>query len=186
LATRFSEPVAFLRAASGQDDQVLIVLATKGLLQRLGPPTLQQGEHSTTLLGEWYATALFWKPRVVLLVNEGTLLPVLMPPAPVRTAPARIGRQIAAVLAAHRTPTAIIDAERQQMRHCRISTTANRSVVGVMTEFTRLAEVYRGAGTSQDLLDLAIRLATTPCSPLYDKNISPGRELQALLRSIAN
>jgi hypothetical protein len=32
---------------------VLIVRMTKKLLQRLGPPILQQGEHSTTLLGEW-------------------------------------------------------------------------------------------------------------------------------------
>jgi hypothetical protein len=75
------------------------------------------------------------------LVNEATLLLVLMPLAPARTAPARIGQRIAAVLAAHRTPTAIIDAERQQMRDCRIGNTASRSVVGVMTEFTRLAEV---------------------------------------------
>ena len=165
---------------------MLIVRMTKKLLQRLGPPNLQQGEHSTTLLGEWYATALFWKPQLVLLVNEATLLPVLMPLAPARTAPARIGQRIAAVLAAHRTPTAIIDDERLQMRDCRIGNTANRSVVGVMTEFSRLAEVYRGAGTSQDLLPLAMRLASTPCGPLYDRNISPDRELQALLRSIAN
>jgi hypothetical protein len=124
---------------------VLVVRATRRLLQRLGPPTLREGERSTTLLGEWYATALFWKPQLVLLVNEATLLPVLMPLAPARTAPARIGQRIAAVLAAHRTPAVIIDDEVQQMRDCRIGTTANRSVVGVMTEFTRLAEVYRGA-----------------------------------------
>jgi hypothetical protein len=164
---------------------VLVVRATRRLLQRLGPPTLREGERSTTLLGEWYATALFWKPQLVLLVNEATLLPVLMPLAPARTAPARIGQRIAAVLAAHRTPAVIIDDEVQQMRDCRIGTTANRSVVGVMTEFTRLAEVYRGAGTNQDLLAPAIRLASTPCGPLYDRSISPDRELQALLRSIA-
>jgi len=54
---------------------VLIVRATKKLLDRIGPPTLREGEHSSTILGEWYATALFWKPQVVLLVNEPTLLP---------------------------------------------------------------------------------------------------------------
>jgi len=36
----------------------------------------------TTYLGNWYVTALFWKPQVALLVNERTLLPVLMPLAP--------------------------------------------------------------------------------------------------------
>ena len=58
------------------------VRATKKLLHRIGPPTLREGDHSTTLLGKWYATALPWRPQVVLLVNESTLLPVLMPLAP--------------------------------------------------------------------------------------------------------
>jgi hypothetical protein len=71
------------------------------------------------------------------------------------------------------------------MRDCRIAGTANRSVVGIMNEFARLAAIYRDDDPRQDLLDLAARLATTPCSPLYRKNISPDRELAALLRSIA-
>src|SRR6266498_111951 len=66
---------------------MLIVRATKKLLDRLGPPTLQEGEESTALLGQWYATALFWRPQIALLVNEPTLLPVLMPPAPTATLP---------------------------------------------------------------------------------------------------
>lgn len=32
---------------------------------------------SDTLLGNWYATAIFWKPQVALLVSERTLLPVV-------------------------------------------------------------------------------------------------------------
>jgi hypothetical protein len=46
-----------LAVDSRQDDNVLIVRATKKLLQRIGPPTLREGEDSTTLLGQWYATA---------------------------------------------------------------------------------------------------------------------------------
>jgi hypothetical protein len=164
---------------------MLIVRATQKLLQRVGPPNLQNGEQSTTLLGEWYATALFWKPQVALLVNETTLLPVLMPLAPAATLPTRIAQQIAAVLAAHGTPPAIMDDEMQRMRPCRFARTANRSVVGIMTEFTHLAEVYRDSNPNPDLLGLAIRLATTPCGPLYGRNVSPDRELGALLRSIA-
>jgi hypothetical protein len=66
------------------------------------------------------------------------------------------------------------------MRDCRLGVTANRSVVGVMVEFARLAEIYR-AEPHPDLLGLALRLATTPCSPLYGRNISPDRELAAVL-----
>jgi hypothetical protein len=78
--------------------------ATKRLLDCIGPTTLRDGEQSTTLLGQWYATALTWRPQVALLVNESTLLPVLMPLAPAATLPTRAARQIAAVLAAHTTP----------------------------------------------------------------------------------
>jgi hypothetical protein len=170
---------------SRQDDWVLIVRATKKLLHRVGPPTLGEGERCTTLLGQWYATALFWKPQVTLLVNEPTLLPVLMPLAPAATLPTRIAEQIAVVLAAHGAPTAMIAEEQRQMRDCRIAGTANRSVVGILNEFARLAEIYRDDDPRQDLLDLAAQLATTPCSPLYRKNVSPDRELAALLRSIA-
>jgi hypothetical protein len=63
------------------------------------------------------------------------------------------------------------------------SMTANRSVVGIMNEFTYLAETYRDNTPEPDLLGLAMRLATTRCSPLYSKHISPDRELDALVRS---
>lgn len=166
-----------------QDGQVLIVRATKKLLDRIGPPTLRDGEQSTTLLGQWYATALPWRPQVALLVNEPTLLPVLMPLAPAATLPARTAQHIAAILAAHATPDAVIEQELRHMRDYRIATTANRSVVGIMNEFRRLAEIHRDSDPRPDLTNLAQRLATTPCSPLYDKNVSPDRELAAFLHT---
>jgi len=53
-----------------------------------------------------------------------------------------------------------------------------------MNEFGRLAEIYRDHEPCPDLIDLALRLATTPCSPLYGRNVSPDRELAAFLRTI--
>jgi hypothetical protein len=182
-ASRHGRPPSSLSLR--QDNRVLIVRATKKLLQRVGRPTLQEGEHSTMLLGEWYATALPWRPQVALLVNEPTLLPVLMPLAPAATLLTRIAEQVATVLAAHGTPHTIIGDELQHMRDRRVAATANRSVVGIMNEFTFLAATYRDDDPRQDLLDLSLRLAATPCSPLYNKNVSPDRELAALLHSIA-
>jgi hypothetical protein len=46
---------------------------------------------------------------------------------------------------AHDVPAATIDRERQHMRTCQLGATRNRSIVGVMTEFARLAEVHHGA-----------------------------------------
>jgi hypothetical protein len=102
---------------------MLIVRATKKLLDRIGPPTLDEGEQATTMLGQWYATAVFWKPQVALFVNESTLLPVLMPLAPATTLLARFPQQVAAVLAAHGTSGTIIGAELQQMHDHRLAKT---------------------------------------------------------------
>jgi hypothetical protein len=64
---------------------VVIVRATRKLLQRLGRPTAGCPV-STTRLGDWYATHLPWRPRhVSLLVSERTLLPLLMPLTPAAT-----------------------------------------------------------------------------------------------------
>jgi len=164
---------------------VLILRATRKLLDRIGSPTLCDGDRSTTVLGEWYAAALTWRPQVALLVNESTLLPVLMPLAPAATLPARAGEHIATVLTAHAVPDTIIAVELRNMRDYRVATTTNRSVVGIMNEFRHLADVYRGHEPRPDLVGLALRLAGTPCSPLYHRNIRPDRELAAYLRTAA-
>lgn len=137
------------------------------------------------LMGSWYAGVLFWKPRVVLLVNESTLLPVLMPLAPARTLTDRVGEHITAVLAAHHTPPHILDQECRQLRDCQFGTTTNRSVVGMLTEFTYLTQAHHDHDPDTDLLDLALRLAATPCGPLYRRHVSPDRELAAMLRDLA-
>jgi hypothetical protein len=92
---------------------------------------------------------------------------------------------LTAVLAAHGIPEPVIDDEQRQMHDHRLAKTANRSVVGIMNEFTFLAEAYRGDTPAPDLLALAIGLAATPCGPLHSKHVRPDRELAALLRSFA-
>src|SRR6266496_3656148 len=122
--------------ASGQpgarmSPAVFVVHATRKLLTRVGKPDLDVGERSTTVP--------FWRPQVALLVNESTLLPVLMPLAPAAALTARFPPALAALLAAHRVSRRFIEPELAQMADCRLATTSNRSVVGIMTEFTHLA-----------------------------------------------
>ncbi len=162
---------------------MLIIRATRKLLDLVGPPDLSADDHDTTRLGPWYATVLPWRPRVALLVSEPTLLPVLTRLAPAAGWPSRITAQVATVLAAHGVPPAFIEAEAQHMRDRRLGPTANRSVVGVMNEFIHLADVHRRHETELDLLALALRLSTTPCGPLYARNVSPNRELAAIISS---
>lgn len=179
----FPEPFHHGRPAGKCEDTaaVFIVHATRKLLTRVGKPSPDPGERSTTVLGDWYATVLFWRPQVALFVNEPTLLPVLMPLAPAATVTRRFPRDLSLLLAVHQVSRRFIDAELTQMTDCRIARTSNRSVVGIMTEFSRLAETYRTSDSEPNLIEIAVRLAGTPCGPLYRRHVSPDRELAALI-----
>lgn len=157
-----------------------ILHCTKKLFDRIKPSAIAPDGASGTFLGNWYATALFWKPQVALLVNEKTLLPVLMPLAPATDLAARFPECLASVLAAHDIPRQFIDHELAQMNDVQYAKTSNRSVVGIMNQFSYLAEGYREYLETNDLLALSIRLSETPCSPLYKGSVTPANELKEL------
>ncbi len=132
------------------------------------------------MLGTWYATVLFWRPQVVLLVNERTLLPVLMPLAPAAKLLERLPSWLAATLDAHGVPRTFIDAELAQAADIGLTKTDSRSVLGVMNEFAQLASWRKETVRSDDdLVDVALELAQVPTSPLYERHVSPDRELAA-------
>lgn len=159
------------------------MFATKKLLDRIKPSAIALDGASNTLLANWYATVLFWKPQVALLVHEKTLLPVFMPLAPATDLATRFPKQLASVLAAHGVPQQFIDHELAQMNEVQYAKTSNRGVVGIMNQFTYLAEGYREYLETKDLLALSLRLSETPCSPLYKSAVSPNRELLLLVRN---
>jgi len=65
---------------------MVIVRGTRKFLARLPGPPLSDGEKSTTMLPDWYATVLPWRPhQAALLVSETTLLPVMLRMAPSAT-----------------------------------------------------------------------------------------------------
>jgi hypothetical protein len=115
---------------------MLVVHATKKLLDRLRSAPHHAGEPSTTALGDWYATPLFWRPRATLFVNESTLLPVLVPLAPAATVVDRFGLALGTSLLAHRARPGFVEAEMREMDAWRLAKTTNRSVVGIMNEFS--------------------------------------------------
>lgn len=103
---------------------------TKKLLDRVKPPARSTPTKPTTYLGNWYATALFWRPQVALLVNERTLLPVLMPLAPATELAKRFPEHLSSVLLAHGAPHGLIEHELAAMHNFQYDKTANRSLVG--------------------------------------------------------
>jgi hypothetical protein len=127
---------------------------TKKLLDRI-KPELEAPRAGTTRLGNWYATALFWKPQMALVVNERTLLPVLLPLAPAATLAERFPIALREVLQALHTPAEFIESEISGMSEVVYAKTANRSVLGVMNEFVFLAEGYRDQDGSIDPVALS-------------------------------
>ena len=138
------------------------------------------GDVSTTMLGDWFATGLFWKPQVALLVNERTLLPVYMPLAPAATLLDRVPPAIATVLRLHGVDDTTIASELAAMGDTRMAPTNNRSVVGVMNEFA-----FHGEGVFEasriDLEQLSLRMSQMIVGPLMKGTGSPDRELAAVL-----
>jgi hypothetical protein len=161
---------------------MLYLHCTHTLLKRLKPEVVEAGS-STTKLGKWYATVLPWKRQIAMLVNERTLLPVLMPLAPAATMAARFPGALADVLAAHGVSRRFIESEVSQMQVVKYATTQNRSVVGIMTQFAYLADAYRAVDKPNELVALSLELARTPCSPLYKGPVSPDRALKELVNA---
>lgn len=155
--------------------------ATKKLRDRVRAPLTEPIETPSTTLGNWYATALFWKPQVALFVNEVTLVPVLVPLAPATSLAERFPDHLEAVLNALGTDPRFVAAEVASTNGACWAKTANRSVVGIMNEFTLLAEIGRDHAPGEDPVAIAARLAGTPCSPLYKRHSFPDRELAALV-----
>lgn len=159
------------------------ICCTKKLLDRVRLPVSATLTPPTTYLGNWYATALFWKPQVALLINERTLLPVFMPLAPAAELAERFPEHLASLLHAHGAPHSLIERELSAMLDFQYGKTANRSLVGMLNQFTYLAEGYREYNQTTDLHWLSMKLSETPCSPLYKRAISPDRELRRLIEA---
>lgn len=155
------------------------VHATLKLLDRVGAPLEEVVEDPTPTLGNWYATALFWKPQVALFVNQAVLVPVLLPLAPARTVADRLGPALGRVLEALGTDPGFVAAEVAATTGPRYARTASRSTIGIMNEFTHIAEARRSRLGVDDLLALSVHLAGVPCRPLYATHTTPERELAA-------
>ncbi len=160
----------------------MVVRGTQRFRDRVPALAARPGDSSTGLLGDWYATVLRWRPVVALFVNEATLLPVFVSLAPAQSLAARFLMRVEEVLATHGVPLEMIDRELAEMTVVRVAPTASRSVVGVMNEFGYLAAASR-SDAGEDLLGLSVRMAGTPCGPLYRRHVSPDRELAAVIAS---
>lgn len=99
----------------------------------------------------------------MLLVNEQTLLPVLVPLAPAATLTTRIPGHVRLMLDALGVPSLALNESLNSFGSTVICKTTNRSLLGTMNEFCFLAEAYRARKDVVDPLAIGLRLAETPC-----------------------
>ncbi len=158
---------------------MLILQCTKKLLDRI-KPAIVLPHLDTNSLGNWHATVLFWKPQLALLVNDRTLLPVLVPLAPASTLGLRSPVAVKNVLVALGVTNEFIHTEMSGMGDVYFAKTSNRSVLGVMREFDYLAEGYRDHQKLNDPLALSLKLSETPGGPLYKGPVFPSKAVREL------
>jgi len=165
---------------SGKTQAVIVVRGTKKFLDRVGRPGVDDVT-SSSVLGDWYANPLFWRPQVALFVNERSLLPVVVPLAPASSVVSRLPAAFADVAVRIGVNGEALIRELSAMGEHVLAKTASRRVLGVMNEFAHLSDAYRDRRDPVDLLELSLWLAHVPCGPLYGSTISPDGELKVLL-----
>lgn len=144
---------------------VFTLRCTRKLLARLKAPARSEGVEPTTRLGDWYGNLLFLPgQQVVLLVNERSLLPALVPASPASTLLERLPAAVAVVLRGLGVPPTVVEAELREMQEVVVAKTTSRRVLGTMTDFAFLLEGYELSQTP--LVEAALKLAKAPCSPL--------------------
>jgi hypothetical protein len=144
---------------------VFTLRCTAKLLKRLKVSPDRTPPRSTTKLGDWYANLLYVdRQQLILCVSEVTLLPVLLRARGAEPLAARLPSAVAEVLAALGVPDRAVREETAEMNEVTIAATASRTVLGSMNDFAYLLEGYWERHAT--LLDLALQIADSPCSPL--------------------
>jgi len=102
---------------------------------------------STGALGDWYVKPLFWRPQVALFVSQRSLLPVLVPFAPVASVVRRRPRRIAEIATRLGVGASALGSGLVAMENHVLAKTKSRSVLGVINDFAHQADHYRWAAT---------------------------------------
>lgn len=159
---------------------MFVLRCTKKLLVRIEGHADVEGEpaKSTTRMGDWTANVvIIRRQQLVLAANYVTLLPVLLPLAPVKSFLPRFTEAVGEMLMAIGAERGRALAEMSCMAECTVARTNDRRVLGTMNEFGRMLDFYLDG---RPLPDVALHLAEAPCSPLgMERPRDAARELFA-------
>ncbi len=158
---------------------MVVLRCTRKLLDRLAMPAASDSGRSTAILGDWYVTLLFTRPKWLLLfVSEPTRLPVLLPARELSNMTARFNVALSQMLRALDIDAAFIARELAAMDDVVIATTQSRSVLGTINDFAFHVQWALHGQSTLTLHQLSLELAETPVRPLRDY---PARATRRLL-----
>lgn len=143
---------------------MITLRCTKRLLDRMKTRLDAEPSSPSSRLGDWYAhTFIIRRAHYVLAVSERSLLPVVVPAAPIKTLIPRLLDGACDVMRAIGVHEDQLTRERRAMDDVTIGRTENRQVLGTINDFGRMLEVYLEGDTC---LGASLRLAQAPCSPI--------------------
>ena len=160
---------------------VLIVRATKKVLDRVGGSNAAEGASSTTPSGDWYLNVWFWRPHMAVFVNEQTFFPVLMEFAPARTLLDRFPQMLASRLLKLGIPDSQVRREVDEMAEAAYAKTSSRSVLGVMNGYKQYAEHYARGRRFVEVEELSSNLEGMPIRPMRSTYLFPAREMARIM-----
>ncbi|MFN8495645.1 MAG: hypothetical protein U0350_49090 [Caldilineaceae bacterium] len=147
---------------------MLILRCTQRLRERLGHPKAEPiTTPSTTVLGDWYCHLVYiGRTQLLLCVSERSLLPILLPAREAQFLPVRLSAALNIALAALNVDERAIYHELAQMQKYQIAQTTNRSVVGVLNDFSKNLGYLIDPARVLVLEAISANLAQTPCRPI--------------------
>lgn len=106
---------------------------------------------------------------------------MVVPAAPASTIIPRFHHGVAEMLRALNVDPTSIQHELAEMQTVALGRTASRQVTGVLVDFAKGLDLYLEREPS--LLACSLKLAETPCSPLYKTTVTPESATAALFAS---
>ena len=142
---------------------------TAKLLKRLGLGNPGEPPAPQNALGDWYANILFTRAgHYLLLLSERSRLPVLLSARDIHSFERRFLQTLPKVLGEIGVPSHQIDREMNTMQPFFYGKTANRSLLGSLTDFGYLAKDWLAPG-DLSVYEVNLRLTRAPCLPLETK-----------------
>ncbi|HET9385590.1 MAG TPA: hypothetical protein VFO67_10605 [Gemmatimonadales bacterium] len=151
---------------------MVVLRCTQKLLARLNHMGEASPVESTTRLGDWYGNILRLGHRQMLIfVSERSRLPVIIPIRESKRLATVFPDAVCDVLAMVGVSAKDIEEERSRMSELVFGPTRNRSVLGTLNDFARMAKYADAQRAEPESPEELIRfLAETPILPLGGAN----------------